>query len=275
MSTRAARTLIATVATSALALGSLVGCSSNGTTQAGSHPAQQNPLAALVADVTGSLRKAADSTDKVTSVGFTMTTTTSGVKASGSGAIAFQPLAMEVDLTTSATGATTIRVVNDTFYVKVPAAQRATLHGKTWLKMSPGKNSPFNSVNRQVQDINPVQQVKTLLASGKAVAVGQETIDGVPTVHYKVTTSVDTALSQVDPKDRNLVKGVYEHAGVTQITTEIWIDAQYRPHRAHVVTGSLSDTTIDYHNYNEPVKVDVPPASQTQDLDALLPGLGQ
>jgi hypothetical protein len=269
----AARSLGAAVAISALALGSLVGCSAVTATHAGSPPAQVNPLAKLVADVTGSLRKAADA--KVTSVGFSMTITGSGVQATGNGVVAYQPLAMEMTVDAGSTGTTTIRVVHGDTYLKLPAAQRSAMGGKSWLKLSGGKNSPFNALNSQVQNLDPAQQVKTLLASGKAVAVGQETVNGVPTVHYRVITSVDTALAQVDPKQRSVVKGVYDEAGIKEITTEIWIDAQYRPHRAHVVAGSLSDVTVDYKDYNKPVHVVAPAASDTADMSALLNGLGR
>src|SRR5262245_36932293 len=163
-----ARTLVATVAAAALALGSLAGCTGSGTTPAGSHPAaEKNPLATLVADVTGTLRKVANSSDTVSSVGFTMTMTAGAVKASGSGVIDFEPLALEVTLDPSKAGATTLRLVHGVLYLKLPAAERSGLGGKSWLKLDPGKDSPFSSLNRQVQDLNPVQNAKTLLASGK------------------------------------------------------------------------------------------------------------
>jgi hypothetical protein len=255
---------------STLAFGALAGCASkNNATQQ-----QPNRLVALVADVSGSLQKVASSTDKVTSVGFTMTGTGAGMKINGDGAMAFQPLKAEFNVDTGMAGTTTVRVVDNTFYVKVPAAQQTGMKGKTWLKLSSGKSSPFSAVSRQVQDVNPVEQVKTMLASGNATAVGQETVNGVQTVHYKATIPVETAVKQVDPRYRSAVKGMYDKAGVKEITTEVWIDDQYRPHRAHVVAGTMSDMTIDYRDYNKPVSVTAPPAGETIDLDKMLKGLG-
>ncbi len=270
------RKLMTTVAGCALAFGALAGCTAkSGSTPSGSGTrAAQNSLALLVSDVTGSLQKVANSPEKVTSLSFTMSGTSGGVAVSGEGAMAFQPLKGELTVQSGAAGTTTVRILDNAFYVKVPASQQAELRGKSWLKMTGGKDSPFGSASRQMQDVNPIQQVKTLLASGKAVAVGQETVDGVPTVHYKATTSVATALEQVDPKYRSMVKGVYDRAGVKEVTTEIWIDAQYRPHRAHVVAGTLSDMTVEYRDYNKPVTVAAPPANDTLDLDQVLKGLG-
>jgi hypothetical protein len=125
-----------------------------------------------------------------------------------------------------------------------------------------------------MQDVNPIEQVKTLLASGNATVVGRETVNGVPTVHYKATVPVDTALKQVDPKSRATVKDVYDKAGVKEITTEVWVDEQYRPHRVHVVAGTISDITVDYRDFNTPVKVAVPAAKDTLDVSDILKGLG-
>src|SRR5690348_7502443 len=151
-----ARRLVAAVATSALALGSLVGCTANNATHTSSPAAQQNPLAKLVSDVTGSLRKAAD-TD-VRSVAFTMTMTADGVKASGNGVIAYKPLAMELDVNAAGVGDTTVRFVNSTVYLKLPSDRRAAAGGKTWLKLDAGKDSPFSSLSHQVQNADPTQQ---------------------------------------------------------------------------------------------------------------------
>ncbi|HKT01364.1 MAG TPA: hypothetical protein VJT31_17715 [Rugosimonospora sp.] len=266
--------LLTTIAVAALATGAVAGCA---TTTTSTHPAaasQQNPLTQLVSDVTGSLQKAASSTGTVTSVDLSMTGTSGGVRITGTGAIAFQPLKADLNVVAGTTGTTTVRIVDSVIYVKLPAAQQSRMMGKTWLKLSAASSSLFGSASRQLQDVNPVDQVKTLLASGSAVAVGQETINGVPTVHYRATTSVDTALKQVDPKLRDLVKSAYDKAGVKEITTEIWIDAQYRPHRAHVLAGTLTDLTVDYRDFNKPVTVSAPPANDTLDLSHALPGLG-
>jgi hypothetical protein len=269
------RRLLTTFAISTLAFGALAGCASKTNSTSGAAQPQQNQLAQLVADVTGSLQKVASSTDKVTSVDFSMTGTSEGTKISGDGAMAFQPLTAEINVDGGSEGATTLRVVDNVIYVKVPDAQQAQMRGKSWLKLTPGKDSPFGAAaGRQMQDVNPIEQVKTLLASGKATAVGQETVNGVPTVHYKAVTPVDTALKEVDPQYRTMVKGVYDKAGVKEITTEAWIDAQYRPRRVHVVAGTLSDLTVDYRDFNKPVTVTAPAAKDTLDIADLLKGLG-
>src|SRR5262245_21986134 len=267
------RKLLTTVAMSTLAVGALAGCTATRTTHTGAQPAQKDPLAILVSDVTGSLQKVANSSETVRSVAFTMTGSGEGIKINGQGSMAFQPLTVEVTVGTGATGVTTVRFIDNVLYVKVPAAQRAELRGKTWLKLTPGKVGPFSAASRQIQDVNPVEQVKTLLASGRAKAVGRETVDGVPTVHYTATTSVATAIGQVDPQYRSVAKSLYERAGVKEITTEIWVDAQYRPRRVHVIAGTMSDLTVDYHDYNRPVTVTAPPAGDTLDMDELLKGL--
>jgi predicted small lipoprotein YifL len=273
------RELLTTVAVSALLFGALAGCGSTPDSAPDSAPSgsdqkqEQSPLAELVADVPGSLQKAASS-DKVTSVKFTMTGMTEETKVSGTGDMAFEPLKMEMTIENAGEGSTAIRILDGAFYMKVPAEDRADMDGKTWMKVRPGEDSPFTASSGPWRDMNPVEQVKTLLAGGTAKAVGNETIDGVQTAHYSGTVPVAKAIEQVDAEYRSTAKKTYDDAGVKTITTDMWIDAEYRPHRAHVVAGSMSDLTVEYSGYNEPVTVSTPAASETFDFAKMLKGIG-
>lgn len=125
---------------------------------------------------------------------------------------------------------------------------------------------------RQFRNVDPTQQAKTLIASGQVKAVGQETIGGVKTVHYTGTTPLAAYLEQLDPSMRDTVQKGLASKGVTEVRTELWIDAQYQVRRCHMVMGD-TDLTSDYGDYGKPVNVVEPPAAETTDLADMLGNL--
>ncbi|ASW55320.1 LppX_LprAFG lipoprotein [Plantactinospora sp. KBS50] len=233
----------------------------------------QSVLALLASDAVGSLKKTADTTAKSTSVTLTMTGTASGQKVQSHGVVALtEPRGLEMTVQDPSEGEITVRMVGDAIFVQVPKAQQAMLQGKKWLKMDlGGKDSA--EMAKQFDDMDPAKGVQRLLDGTDVTVVGTETIDGVQTVHYATTGSVDSYLGQVDTKLRKETQASLEKAGVKEIKTDLWVDEQYRPRRVHMVMGAVSDFTIEYSDYDKPVTVTAPPAGEVTDLSQLLGNL--
>ncbi|BCB87041.1 LolA-like protein [Phytohabitans suffuscus] len=270
MSLRNKTALLAVASLSALALGA---CGSDSATEEGSR--DQGVLAALVADAKGSLARVVDSATKAQSVSMKMSGKGDGETFQGEGVLDYgkDPKA---EFTMQAGGETTkMLLLGPVIYIEVPEAERAEMDGKRWMKMdlTAAGDQAGASFTKQLDDIDPVKQVKTLLAAESVTVVGEETIDGVKTVHYTVTNPLATHLEQLDADLRAATEKELTKAGVKEVKTDVWIDEKYQPRRVHVVMGTATDVTVDYTDYGKPVTIEAPPAAEVFDFAEMLEGL--
>lgn len=236
-------------------------------------------LELLASDLKGSLQEAADRTGKVETVRAAMVV-------SGPEELEMQ---MVMDLRDSVSyemvmemegEPTTIRLVDSAMYMEIPEAERERSDGKRWMKMDFSAAAGMG-LDEQMQDADPVQQVKTLLEIEGVTVVGEETVDGTPTVHYSVTATAEEHLALLEEQGKLDSAGQVRAAdqmaefGVTEITTELWIDEQYWPRRARITMGEMGVMTVDYTDYNEPVTIEAPPAAETADFADLLGDAGE
>ncbi|MEE6260615.1 LppX_LprAFG lipoprotein [Plantactinospora sonchi] len=252
----------------------MAACGSN--TGPSGEPKQENILGQLASDLKGSLQKIVDTTDKADSVTMTMEGTTAGEKMKMQGMLDLrEPVKAEMTMEGPDGAPTTVRMIGPVFYVEVPEADRADMGGKRWFKMDLSAAGAQGGMDfaKQLEEIDPTKQVKTLLATEGTTVVGEETVNGVRTVHYTVTTPVATYLGQLDADARKLVEEQLTKNGVKEVKIDLWVDEQYLPRRAHVVMGTMSDTKIDYTDYGKPVNIETPAASETADFAEMLKGL--
>lgn len=117
----------------------------------------------------------------------------------------------------------------------------------------------------QLQSADPVQGVRTLIASGKVTEVGQETVNGKATTHYTGVLSADDVAkatvqgmtqAQADKLRQNLVA-----AGITTDQVDVWVDADQlvvkRSEVADTKAGALN-VTVSYSDYGTPVIASTP-----------------
>lgn len=268
------------IAVLAAATASAVAVTGCGPSTASQEAAQQSSVLELLAnDLQGSLQEAADRTGEVETVRATMV---------GSGPEDFEmQIAMDlrdsvsVEMVMEMEGeVTTVRMIDSVAYVEIPEAEHELADGKRWMKMDFSAAAEMG-IDEQMRDADPAQQVKTLLGLEGVTVVGEETVDGVPTVHYSVTVTTEEHLAllkeqtELDSGDLGNVAGQAAKYGVTEIKTELWIDEQYWPRRARVTMGEMGVMTIDYTDYNEPVTIETPPAAETTDFAELLGDLGE
>ncbi|WP_018222549.1 LolA-like protein [Salinispora pacifica] len=242
--------------------------------------AQQSSVLELLAnDLQGSLQEAADRTSEVETV---------RAAAVVSGAEDFE-MQIAMDLRDSVSyemvmemegEATTIRLVDSVMYMEIPEAERERSDGKRWMKLDVSAAEGMG-IDEQMQNADPVQQVKTLLEIEGVTVVGEETVDGTPTVHYSVTATAEEHLALLEEQGKLDSAGQANAAdqmaefGVTEIKTELWIDEQYWPRRARMTMGEMGVMTVDYTDYNEPVTIEAPPAAETADFADFLGNLAE
>ena len=154
-----------------------------------------------------------------------------------------------------------------TIYLKSPILAAALPQGKTWIKLDLEKVGKSKGVDfSQLLAQDPSQAFKQLQASGKVVKVGDETIDGVETTHYRATV----AAKKLAP---GLPKG---GAG----SYNVWIgkdDGYVHRVRSTFAAGSAAGqrvaqtTTLNFSDFGKDVSIDVP--SDDESFDATKTGI--
>jgi hypothetical protein len=162
--------------------------------------------------------------------------------------------------------ATSVRVIGDRLYIKLPAAAAAS--GKSWLEVSTTSSNPMlrrlASQLASAREQAATNQYGPLVASASAVrTVGPETVGGVPTTHYRL---------QIDPaKEHNPLLSatefrVMKRLGLRSVPVDMWLDAQGRPVKVVDrlrVYGHDVVTTITLGGFDQPVHIVAPPAGET------------
>ncbi|NJC84240.1 hypothetical protein [Planosporangium mesophilum] len=252
----------------------LAGCGPDSSKAGGNADGKADTLALMRSDAKGSIQKAADNSGKATSVALTMSGTADGEPLKGRGVVALGgPLKAELVIEDATDGPGTIRMLGTTFYVQIPAKDRADMDGKSWMKLDLAAASgqqAAGEVARQLDHMNPAKQVQMLVDSGSVTAVGEETVNGAKTIHYAGTMPVSTYLGQLDPSIRSQVEKTLNEKSVKEAKVDLWVDEQYNLRRSRSVLGTTTDLTVDYTDYNKPVTVEAPPAAETFDFAEMM-----
>ncbi|MEQ4305881.1 LppX_LprAFG lipoprotein [Plantactinospora sp. B6F1] len=264
----------AVLTVSALTALALTACGSG--TETPGESKQPSVLEQLASDLKGSLQKVVDKTGTTSSVTMTMKGTAAGEKVEMQGALDLRdPVKAEMTMKGPDGDPMTMRMIGAVIYVEVPEADRADMDGKRWIKMDLSAASAQTGMDfaQQLKDVDPTKQVKTLLAIEGTTVVGEETLNGVPTVHYTVTAPLASYLGQLDADARKAVEQELAKNGIKEVKIDLWVDEEYLPRRAHMVMGTMTDMEIDYTDYGKPVNIDTPADSETADLGEMLKDL--
>jgi len=277
MGRRMARRAPVAAAASAAVVFSLTGC------LGGSGDAPSG-TAVLPADV--ALVKASQQTGRADTFEAELTITDTGEPGSvirGSGDVRLRPdLAFSVTLgevrlsgqSLPGTGVQAI-LTDGTLYAKVPRLAQMITGGKPWLRVNVDAAGRvvgfgFDELTDAVRRINPAEQTKMLTASKDVRRVGEEEVEGVKTVHYAGTVTVQDALDRLDPVARERIGRWYTASGSDRLSFDVWVDAADLP-RKLVVKGTAdgrdtSTMTVLYRDYGDAVTVNPPPADQVGDV---------
>jgi hypothetical protein len=190
-------------------------------------------------------------------------------------------------------------------YMNMPFLAGKLPEGKTWMKLDITKAMQAAGLNAgslgSADQSDPTQFLQYLKASsGGVVSLGGETVDGVPTTHYRASLQLSHILEHLSGDEQAMVKGAIEKLGSAGIIpVDAWVDAQGRVRRmqlsidglgaaAGVAAGSPGATspgaagaaqsvsmaiTIDFKSYGPGPAIVAPPADEVFDASALASGL--
>jgi hypothetical protein len=137
--------------------------------------------------------------------------------------------------------------------------------------------------------------LEQLQAAAAVTEVGRDTVRGVAVRHYRAEVGVDQTAPRA-PGSREIYLGVLRQAGISSLPVDVWLDGQGRIRKLQswedngkliasyagppgtAPPGAASDvatTTIEYFDFDAPVHVEIPPASQVTDFETLIPRTGR
>jgi len=169
-------------------------------------------------------------------------------------------------------------LLNNVIYVKVPSqlSQFSQFVGnKPWVKIDLAKaagsgNDTTSAVQDAAQLIDPGNLTKSFTGSTDAAKVGDDTIDGTTTTHYKGTVTIKQALSGLDATTQQKMQPLYTKIGSQKIAFDLWADGQGLARKvqlkAATPNGESTNLTVVYSDFGKSVTVNAPSASDVGTL---------
>lgn len=229
------------------------------------------------------LAKVGESSDTLQSYAFDIqmdSTGTTAMSMTGHGSVQVDPLAMDMELTDMTVAGQSMSgvrmvLVDNVFYMKMPQLS-AMIAPAEWVEMDLSKidelgGFSFEELIDQTRQMDPMTQIRMLQASGDFHEVGTETVDGVETTHYSGSVDVSklSDLAGMDEDLRRMVEKGYDTLGISTVNYEVWLDGDFFVRKMVMELPGSEGTqtmTMTLSDYNQPVDIEAPPASDTVDL---------
>lgn len=171
----------------------------------------------------------------------------------------------------------------DVEYVRLPALHARLPEGKTWVRGAEGSSGDefdFGELER-VAETDPRQLLETLATvAGEIETVGIEELRGVETTHYRAAVDPLALAKAGDREGRrappSLVDQLTERVG--DVPIDIWLDAdglvrkfamEFSAEDPSTSESNEASMTFELWDYDEPVAIELPPASEVVDASVL------
>ena len=170
--------------------------------------------------------------------------------------------AMQMTMTdpTGSGGDIDMRLVGKTMYFKMGQL------GDKFMKMSlDDPNSPLGQMSSLTDNMDPRKAMDAFAPALKKVTyIGDETVDGQQLKHYKLS---------MDPSEISTLKDMGATSGMPKrLNYDIWLDDQSRMTKMTMDMGSQMKIDMRYFDWDKPVDISAPPASEVTDMPSM-PGM--
>jgi hypothetical protein len=193
-------------------------------------------------------------------------------------------------MTVQSDGQTTeILLIDNSLYMKLPAAQAAaTGTTKPWLKLPGGDDNPTakalsGSLGDAASGSDPAKALALFEKAGKITSSDKTQLAGKPATHYVIDVDYSKVPDQlpagIPAQVRDALKGKAVHS-----STELWLDDDQLPVQVVTDVAPLlkasglpttgSKATVTYSDWGTPVTVQAPPDDQVTDFAAMLKNMG-
>ncbi|MCA1692635.1 MAG: hypothetical protein ABR540_11540 [Acidimicrobiales bacterium] len=167
-------------------------------------------------------------------------------------------------------------------YVKLPPGLLPG--GRPWYKLELATLSPQAGLSLgslgQLAQTDPTQALGYLRGATDDVSeVGEESVRGVSTTHYRAPIDLRKASASLPPDGKKAVEDLIASSGSATLPADVWLDAEGRLRRMKFSldpdgAGPTSAGTVELELFEFGVAADVqiPPADQVTDLTQLFQG---
>lgn len=176
------------------------------------------------------------------------------------------------------TGDAEMRMLGPVVYMKLPGNE---LGNRPWIKFdleAMGESgAPVPNLNPASNDPRGVLDALRGV-SGEVQEVGEQSIRGVATTHYRATVDLEKAQEEVPKERREDFAAFSERLGIEDLPIDVWVDEEGRARRfAYEVATPASaeapasqvDLVIDLFDFGVEVEVKAPPESEVTDYGAI------
>lgn len=181
-------------------------------------------------------------------------------------------------------GAGTIDAFLDASGIFVKLPPNVLPGGKPWLKLDLSALSTQAGINigslGQLRSADPSQALQFLKGAVDDMRdVGDESVRGTETTHYRGTLDLNRARSTVSPDVQPAVDSAIQALGSATIPADVWLDEEGRMRKMRFQidtdgTGPNAPGTVEFEMYEFGVQADIqpPPPDQITDLATVLGG---
>ncbi|HZR95628.1 MAG TPA: LppX_LprAFG lipoprotein [Gaiellaceae bacterium] len=230
----------------------------------GSSSSQQQQSISPVAYVTGAAKKTAGVTSEHVELNGSTSVSGQAVTFTGSGDFDTPSKQGALHMEMNAGGLNVpmdVTLDGTTVYVRSPLISDSLPKGKTWLSFDLAKGLAERGIDvSQFGAQRPGDTLAQMQAVGTARPVGDETLDGVETTHYRGT---------IDPAKIPQGAKVKALTGAKYAPYDIWIGKDdglvHRMRFGYALKGTTMRFAMDFSKFGQDVNVTVPSASETVD----------
>jgi hypothetical protein len=167
-------------------------------------------------------------------------------------------------------------VTTSSLYMKLAILTQELHTTKPWIEIPFSALTKASGVNisalfSQLQTDSPLDQSQLFAGAESVKKAGTGVVDGVAVTEYTGTVSMSKALAKLPASLRSSFGQDIEKAGISSVRFTEWVDGQNHVRKTTVTeSGSAITETITttVTSINQPVNIQVPPASQTNALPA-------
>lgn len=151
------------------------------------------------------------------------------------------------------------------------------LRGGPFERLAPGKWIRIKDTDKtfNLGQNDPSQMLKYLRATSDIDEVGEDTVRGVATTHYKARIQIDKIADRVPADTARALRQLSTTLGTNEIPMDVWVDDDSLVRRVkmdwHPPNGGTFIATMDLFDFGD-VDIDVPAKSETTDLSTMLGG---
>ena len=231
--------------------------------------------------VAGAADKAADAKSAKVSMSVSAPTGGETIDVTMEGTVDFETNSVEMSMDTGSLGrgapegTIKLRIVDGTMYLGmgdllngekgVPAA----LQGKSWFKLDLPGGASAGGLGGATQQQNPTDFLQSLRGAGKVEEIGKETVNGVPTTHFRTRINLGKAIAGLDPDVAANVKKSMSMFKVADVPVDVWLSEDGLPIR-ETMGVERSRITMEFSDFGVDVNVVAPPAEDTADFSELM-----